>query len=59
MNEYLTMSCWLVRDKTVLAFPSKYATEEIGFISQDKAFVDYIHTMLVGVRSQLGRHSVK
>ena len=51
LKEFLTMSCWLVRDKAILAFPSKYSSEEIGFSSQDKAFVDYIHTMLVGVRS--------
>ena len=52
MNEYMTMSCWLVRDKAILAFPSKYASDEIGFESQDNAFVDYIHTMLYGVRSK-------
>lgn len=51
MNEAMTMSCWLVRDKAILAFPSKYASEEIGFESQDNAFVNYIHTMLFGVRS--------
>jgi len=51
LQEYMTMSCWLVRDRAVLAFPSKYATEEIGFISQDNAFVRYIHTMLNGVKS--------
>ena len=51
MNETMTMSCWLVRDKAILAFPSKYASDEIGFESQDNAFVNYIHTMLDGVRS--------
>ena len=51
LKEFLTMSCWLVRDKAILAFPSKYSSQEIGFSSQDNAFVDYIHTMLVGVRS--------
>ena len=51
MSEYLTMSCWLVKDKAILAFPSKYATEEIGFESQDNAFVSYIQTMLAGVRA--------
>lgn len=51
MNEYMPMSCWLVRDKAILAFPSKYSSDEMGFESQDNAFVDYIHTMLFGVRS--------
>lgn len=55
LDEYLTMSCWLVRKsdkkgvKTVLAFPSKYSTDEIGFYSQDEAFSRYIGTMLNGV----------
>ena len=55
LNEYLTMSCWLVKKsnrkevKAVLAFPSKYSTEEIGFYSQDEAFSRYISTMLEGV----------
>lgn len=55
LDEYLTMSCWLVRKcdrkgvKTVLAFPSKYSTDEIGFYSQDEAFSKYIRTMLNGV----------
>lgn len=51
MNEYMTMSCWLVKNKAILAFPSKYASDEIGFESQDNAFVNYIQTMLAGVRS--------
>ena len=56
LNEYLTMSCWLVKKssrkevKAVLAFPSKYSTEEIGFYSQDEAFSRYISTMLEGVQ---------
>lgn len=56
LNEYLTMSCWMVREgshkgvKTVLAFPSKYSSDEIGFYSQDEAFSKYIGTMLEGVR---------
>lgn len=52
LKDYLTMSCWMVGDRAVIAFPSRYSTDEIGFFSQDKAFYDYIHTMLQGVRSQ-------
>ena len=52
LDEYLVMSCWLVAGKAVLAFPSKYATDEIGFYSQDPAFSKYIKTMLKGVRRQ-------
>ena len=56
LDEYLTMSCWLVREgnqrgmRAVLAFPSKYSTDEIGFYSQDEAFSKYIGTMLKGVK---------
>lgn len=56
LDEYLTMSCWMVKKgnrksvETVLAFPSKYSTDEIGFYSQDEAFSKYIGTMLEGVR---------
>lgn len=56
LDEYLTMSCWLVRKsprngvRTVLAFPSKYSTDEIGFYSEDEAFSRYIGTMLDGVK---------
>lgn len=56
LDEYLTMSCWMAQKgnrkevKTVLAFPSKYSTDEIGFYSQDEAFSKYITTMLEGVR---------
>lgn len=54
LDEYLTMSCWMVRKgknvETVLAFPSKYSTDEIGFRSQDEAFSTYISTMLNGVQ---------
>jgi len=58
LDEYLTMSCWMVRKgkdvETVLAFPSKYSTDEIGFRSQDEAFSKYIGTMLEGVRQNRG-----
>jgi hypothetical protein len=50
IDEYLTMTCWLVSGHAVLAFPSKYATDEIGFYSKDPAFSKYINTMLDGVR---------
>lgn len=59
LDEYLTMSCWMVQKgsrkevKTVLAFPSKYSTDEIGFYSQDEAFSRYISTMLEGVKQNI------
>ena len=56
LNEYLTMSCWLLKPaninrptEAILAFPSKYASEEIGFYSQDASFATYITAMLKGV----------
>ena len=52
LDEYLVMSCWLNDDKAVLAFPSKYSTDEIGFFSQDPAFSKYIFTMLEGVKNR-------
>jgi hypothetical protein len=57
LREFLTMSCWLVRGKAILAFPSKYSSEEIGFSSQDNAFVEYIETMLNGVRSSTSKET--
>lgn len=58
LNEYLTMSCWLLKPsnknrptEAILAFPSKYSTDEIGFYSQDVSFSDYISTMLNGVKN--------
>ena len=60
LDEYLTMSCWMVRRgpgegvSIVLAFPSKYSTDEIGFYSEDEAFSKYIGTMLEGVKGQVG-----
>ena len=59
LDDYLTMSCWMVKKsnpkevKTVLAFPSKFSSDEIGFYSQDEAFSKYIGTMLEGVRQNL------
>lgn len=50
IDENLSISCWLVGDKAILAFPSKYATDEIGFYSQDPAFSKYIKTLLNGFR---------
>ena len=55
LNETLLMSCWLTKigdeEQAIFAFPSKYSTDEIGFISQDEAFAKYIHTMLNGIKS--------
>lgn len=60
LNEYLTMSCWLIKPanetqstEAILAFPSKYSSEEIGFYSQDNLFSDYIMTILQGVRNKI------
>ena len=50
VNEFHVMNCWKVGNKAILAFPSKYATNEIGFITQDPVFSDYILTMLKGVK---------
>ena len=54
MDEYLTMSCWMAGEKAILAFPSKWSTEEIGLFSQDQAFIKYIKTMLRGVKGAKG-----
>ena len=60
LNEYLTMSCWMIkpanrsrRTEAVLAFPSKYASDEIGFYSQDASFEKYITMMLNGIRGNM------
>lgn len=60
LNEYLTMSCWLVKPahknrsaSAILAFPSKYSSDEIGFYSQDELFSDYITTILKGVKGDV------
>lgn len=60
LNEYLTMSCWLIKPanknrsvSSILAFPSKYSSDEIGFYSQDELFSEYIMTMLQGVRGNI------
>lgn len=54
LNDYLTMSCWMIsqggESQAIFAFPSKYATEEIGFYSRDMAIANYIKTMLHGVQ---------
>ena len=54
LKENILMCCWMsaVNGKTqaIFAFPSKYSSDEIGFISQDPAIARYIHTMLNGVR---------
>lgn len=55
LDETLMMSCWMTiiddKEQAIFAFPSKYSTDEIGFISQDAAIARYIHTMLAGVKS--------
>ena len=55
LNETLMMSCWMSivdsRKEAIFAFPSKYSTDEIGFVSQDPNIAKYIHMMLNGVRN--------
>lgn len=57
LNENMMMSCWLSDingdEKAIFAFPSKYSTDEIGFISQDASFANYIRTMLKGIKSSM------
>jgi hypothetical protein len=53
LNNYLTMSCWSNGEKVLFAFPGKFAADEIGFISSDRAILDYVETMLEGVESSL------
>lgn len=54
LRESMMMSCWMIDvnglEKAIFAFPSKYSTDEIGFISQDVAFSKYIRTMLNGIK---------
>lgn len=61
INEYLTMGCWHVKShrgesQSIFAFPSKYSSDEIGFISHDKAFAKYISEMLHGMKSNIRKH---
>ena len=51
LNDYLTMSCWSNGEKVLFAFPGKFAADEIGFISSDRAILHYIDTMLEGVKN--------
>ena len=53
LNNYLTMSCWSNGEKVLFAFPGRFAANEIGFISSDRAILDYIETMLEGVENTL------
>jgi hypothetical protein len=51
------MSCWLTKigkeERAIFAFPSKYSTDEIGFVSQDKAISRYIYKMIVGIKNNV------
>ncbi len=55
LTESLMMCCWMSsingREQAIFAFPSKYSTDEIGFISRDVNIARYIHTMLKGIRN--------
>lgn len=42
----------------ILAFPSKYSSDEIGFYSQDELFSEYILTVLKGIRSEFNEEKV-
>lgn len=57
LTESLMMSCWLTKigkeERAIFAFPSKYSTDEIGFVSQDEAISRYIHKMLVGIKNNV------
>ena len=57
ISESIMMCCWMAdidgNEKAIFAFPSKYSTDEIGFISRDDAIIKYINTMLRGVRMNL------
>ena len=57
INESIMMCCWMVDigglKKAIFAFPSKYSTDEIGFVSKDAAIIKYINTMLRGVKNNL------
>lgn len=63
LHETLLMSCWLTKigdvEQAIFAFPSKYSTDEIGFISQDEAFAKYIHTMLNGIKNNIDINDVQ
>lgn len=54
LDETLLMSCWMSvvddKEQAIFAFPSKYSTDEIGFVSQDAAIARYIHTMFKGIQ---------
>lgn len=54
IEDYLSMSCWLIGNGLegfymIIAFPSRYSSDEIGFASQDDNIARYIHTMLFGI----------
>ena len=51
VDDYLTMSCWSNGKKALFALPGRYSAEEIGFITHDKAILDYIDVMLQGISS--------
>lgn len=55
LNEYLTMSCWSNGDEVLFALPGKFAADEIGFISHDKAIIEYVKTMLEGVEHTINQ----
>lgn len=54
LKEDLAMCCWMSvvngKSTAIIAFPSKYSTDEIGFRTQDDEFIRYINTMLKGIR---------
>lgn len=54
LHESMMMCCWMSvingKENAIFAFPSKYSTDEIGFISHDVNIARYIRTMLNGIK---------
>ena len=50
LQEYLTMFSWSNGKSALFVFPGRFGSEEIGFISHDDDILDYINTMLIGVK---------
>lgn len=59
LDNYLTMSCWSNGGKVLFAFPGRFAADEIGFISHDKAILQYIDVMLKGIESNLKDENIE
>jgi len=51
LDNYLTMTCWSNGEKVLFAFPGRYGSDEIGFLSQDVSIMKYIDVMLEGIEN--------